>query len=97
MEYEHLHQEYIKSDHLVQSLRIHHECEVGIEKSVPRDHHLSSLYCEGGVENFVSRITFWHHQACQVMIGSDPEGQIFLSHPLTNYVLFFLLTIDFKF
>ena len=56
--------------------RISHECEGGIEKSVPR-------------------ITVWHHEACRVMTNLDHEGQIFLSHPLTNNGFFFLLTIKY--
>ena len=55
------------------TIRIYHECEVGIEESV--------------------KITDWHHEACQVMTNSDPEGGIFLSHPHTNIGFFFLLTI----
>ena len=49
------------------------ECEVGIKKSVPHDHRLSSL-----------GITICHHEACRVMTNGDPEGRIFLSHPHTN-------------
>ena len=39
--------------------------------------------CEGGIGNSVPRIAVWHHEACRVMTNSDPEGQIFLSHPHT--------------
>ena len=51
------------------SIRIHHECEGGIEKNDPRDHVSSSrnrLAGGGGVTN------------------GDPEGRIFLSHPHTT-------------
>ena len=45
---------------MVNHIRIYHECEGRIEKSI-------------------SRIAVWHHEACQVMRNSDPNGQIFLS------------------
>ena len=51
--------------------------------------------CEGGIEKSVLRITVWHHEACQVMTNSDPEGRISISYPRTNNGFFFLLTIDF--
>ena len=28
--------------------------------------------CEGRIENSILRITFWHHEACQVMTKGDP-------------------------
>ena len=59
-------------------IRIYDECEVGIEKSVPR-------------------IIDWQHEACRVMTNGDPEGRIVLSHPHTNNVFFFLLTIRIAF
>ena len=37
------------------------------------------------------------HEACRVMSNGDYEGRTFLSHPPTNYGLFYLLTIDFFF
>ena len=49
--------------------------------------------CERGIEKSVSRITVWHHKACQVMTNDDHEGWIFLSHPHVYNVFFFLLTI----
>ena len=58
-------------------IRIHHECEGGIEKSVPR-------------------ITVCHHEVCRVMTNDDPEGRIFLSHPHTINLFFFLLTIKYN-
>ena len=51
--------------------------------------------CEGGIENAVLRITVQHHEACQVMTNNDHEGRSFLSHPLSNNGLFFLLTIKY--
>ena len=33
--------------------------------------------CEGGIEKTVSRIIYWHHEACRVMTNVDPEGHIF--------------------
>ena len=51
--------------------------------------------CEGRIEKFVSGITVWHHEACQVMTNSDREGQIFLSHPHTINGFCFLLTTVF--
>ena len=51
--------------------------------------------CEGRIEKSVLRIAVWHHEACQVMPNSDPEGQIFLSYPHTNIGFFFLLTTVF--
>ena len=48
--------------------------------------------CEGGIEKSITRITNWHHEACQVMTKVDREGWIFLSHPHTNNGFFFLLT-----
>ena len=53
--------------------------------------------CEGRIEKPVCRITVWHHKACQVMTNGDPEGQIFLSYPLTNNGFFFLFTTVFIF
>ena len=55
---------------MTENIRICHECEHGIEKSV-------------------LRITDWHHEACRVMTIGDREGRIFLSHPHTNYGIFF--------
>ena len=49
--------------------------------------------CVGGVEKSVTRVNFWHHQACQVMANSDHEGQMFLSASHTNNKFFLLLTI----
>ena len=51
--------------------------------------------CKGRKEKSVQRIAVWHHEACQVMPNSDPEGQIFLSYPHTNDRFFFLLTTVF--
>ena len=51
--------------------------------------------CEGKIEKSVLRITVWHHEACRVMTNSDPEGQIFLTYPYTNYRFVFSLTTDF--
>ena len=45
--------------------------------------------CDGGIKKIVLMITVWHHEACQVMTDCDREGQIFLSHPITNNVFFF--------
>ena len=50
--------------------------------------------CDVGIEQFVLRITEWHHEACRVMTNGDREGRIFLSHPHTNNGLFFLLTAE---
>ena len=63
---------YRSCEHYSYTIRIHNECEGGIEKSV-------------------SRITDWHHEACEAMTIGDCEGQIFLSHPHKNNVFFFLL------
>ena len=41
--------------------------------------------CDGRIEKYVPRIAVWHHEACRVMTNGDPEGQIFLSYPSTNY------------
>ena len=49
--------------------------------------------CEVGIEQFILRITDWHHEAYQVMTNRDCEGRIFLSHPHTNNGFFFLFTI----
>ena len=46
------------------------------------------LEFEGGIENFVQRISVWHHKVCRVMTNGDPEVQIFLSSPHTNDGLF---------
>ena len=46
--------------------------------------------CKDGIEKSIPRITNWHHKACHVMITSDRQGRLFLSHPHTNNVLFFL-------
>ena len=48
--------------------------------------------CESRIENSVSRITNWHHEACQMTTNIDHEGWIFLSHPHINNELFFFLT-----
>ena len=29
--------------------------------------------CEGRIEKSVPRIAVWHHKACRVMTGGDPE------------------------
>ena len=34
------------------------------------------LECEGRIEKSVTRIAFWHHEACRVMTNDDPEGRI---------------------
>ena len=47
--------------------------------------------CEGRIEKSVPRFAFWYHEAWRVMTNGDPEGQIFLSYPHTNYGFFFLL------
>ena len=52
--------------------------------------------CESGIEKTIPRIIIWHHKAFRVMTNSDPEGQIFLSHPHTNNRLLFLLAIKFS-
>ena len=44
------------------------------------------------MEKSVPRINNWQRKACQVMTILDRKGQIFLSHPLTNNGLIFLLT-----
>ena len=48
------------------------------------------------IEKSVPRITVWHHEACRVMTNGDREGRIFLSHPQTNNILFYLLTIKYR-
>ena len=48
------------------------------------------------IEKTVTRITFLHHKARQVMTNGDHKGQIFLSHPHTNNRFFFLLTIKYQ-
>ena len=53
-----------------------------------RTHH----ECEGGIEKYILRIVDWHHEACRVMTKGDHEGRIFLTHPHTNNVLFYLVT-----
>ena len=30
--------------------------------------------CVGGIEKSVTRITVWHHEACQVITNGDPYG-----------------------
>ena len=50
---------------------------------------------EHEIEKSVLRIMVWHHKACRGMNNADPKGRIFLSHPHTNNVFFFLLTIKF--
>ena len=63
--------------------------------------------CDRWIEKSVTRITVWHHKACQVMIDVEPEGRILLCdskrssgriciyHPHTNNELFFLLAIKY--
>ena len=51
--------------------------------------------CARGIEKSVLRIMVWHHTACREMNNADPKGRIFHSHPHTNTVFFFLLTIKF--
>ena len=46
------------------------------------------------IENFVPRVTVWHHEALQ---DSDPEGRNFLSAPNTHVWFFFLHTFPFRF
>ena len=90
--------------HLLGHIRMYHECEGWIEKSVPRIavcHQevcrvmTKGNECEGRIEKSVSRIAVWHHEACRVMTNGDPEGWIFLSYPHTNNGFFFLLTAVF--
>ena len=45
--------------------------------------------CKGGIEKYVLRITFWHHEAWRVL-KTDPKGQVFLSHTHKNKGFFFL-------
>ena len=45
---------------------VHHECEGGIEKSIPLNHYLSTLG--------ISRITDWHYEACRVMTVIPRDG-----------------------
>ena len=47
--------------------------------------------CEGGVEKSFPRITNWHNKACRVMTICNRETWIFLSHPHTSNVFYFLL------
>ena len=61
-----------------------------IEFNIRIDHE-----CKGGIEKSISMITDWHHEACQVMTNDDPEGQIFLCDPHTNYGFTFLLNIKY--
>ena len=53
--------------------------------------------CEGAIDKYDPRIIVLLQEACRVMPNGDPEGRIFLSHPYTNNVFFFLLIIDFLF
>ena len=46
-------------------------------------------------KNILYRITYWHYEACRLMINDDHGGGSFLSHPLTNNGFFFLLTIKY--
>ena len=48
--------------------------------------------CMVWIEKSVTRVTDWHHEACRVMLNSDPEWQIFLSTPYTHDRYFFLHT-----
>ena len=54
------------------NVRIHHECDSGIETSAPW-------------------LTVLHHETTWVM-NDDPQGLIFLSHPLTNNEFLFCPT-----
>ena len=47
--------------------------------------------CEGGIEQSVTRITTWHHEACRVMTNDDPKGLIFLFFSQTNNGFPFIL------
>ena len=62
----------------------------------PSDIHLWNIRiyheCEGRIEKSVRRIAVWHHEACRVMTNGYPKGRIFLSYPLKNNRLLFLLT-----
>ena len=59
----------------------------------------------GGIENSITSITIWHHEASRVMTNSDskgrmmrngdPEGRAFLSHPHTDNGFLFLLNVEF--
>ena len=42
------------------------------------------------IENSVTRVTVWHHQACRVMPNSYPEWQNFQFPPISHYGFFFL-------
>ena len=63
------------------TIRIYHECEGRIEKSVPRItvwHHeacrvMTNSDSEGliRIEQSVPRIAVWHHNACRVMTNGD--------------------------
>ena len=52
-----------------------------------------NLGCLVWIETFVPRVTVRHHEACQVIPNSDPEGQIFLSTPNHHDRFFFLHTL----
>ena len=48
--------------------------------------------CECGIEISILSISVSHHNACQVITNGNHEGWIFLSHPHTNNIFFFLFT-----
>ena len=79
--------------HSAKIIRICHECEVWIDKSVPRGGHcLASLGSEVWIDKSVPRVTVWHHKALPSDAKQWPKGQICRSIPLTNDRFFFLHT-----
>ena len=65
---------------MVNKKKIHYLCVGGIEKSVSRDHRLSSL------RNEKIHPTWSPFVITRVMTNGDHEGRIFLSHPHTHDV-----------
>ena len=49
-----------------------------------------------GIENCVTRVTVWHHEACQVTPNSYPEWQKFQSPSHNHYGFVFLHTFPLK-
>ena len=48
--------------------------------------------CEVRIDNSVTRVTVWHHEACRVMPNSYHEWQKFQFAPNNHYRIFFLHT-----
>ena len=51
--------------------------------------------CMVWIETYDMRVTERHHEACRVMLNSEPEWRIFLSTPYSHDRSFFLQTFSF--